>query len=214
VRLPAPPLLLVTDRRQACAPLEEILDAAFAAGCRWVSLREKDLPAAEQIALARSLHAVARRHGAKLTLHGAAKVARAAGLDGAHLPAGSDAAAARSMLGAEALIGISVHTTEEAAAALPEDLDYAVAGPAFETASKPGYGPALGSAGIDAMVGAARVPVIAIGGIEPSNLGQTLGAGAAGVAVMGGVMRAEDVGGAVRALLAALQAAQAGCASP
>jgi thiamine-phosphate pyrophosphorylase len=214
VRPPAPPLLLVTDRRQARAPLEEVLDAALAAGCRWVSLREKDLPAADQIALARSLHAVARRHGAKLTLHGAAELARAAAVDGAHLPAGSDAAAARGMLGAEALIGISVHTTKEAAAALPEDVDYAVAGPAFETASKPGYGPALGSAGIDAMVGAARVPVIAIGGIEPSNLGQMLGAGAAGVAVMGGVMRADDVGGAVRALLAALQAAQAGCASP
>jgi len=52
VRLPEPPLLLVTDRKQAVAPLANILEAAFAAGCRWASLREKGLSAPEQVALA------------------------------------------------------------------------------------------------------------------------------------------------------------------
>ena len=42
--LPAPPLLIITDRRQATRPLDEVLAAAFDAGCRWASLREKDLP--------------------------------------------------------------------------------------------------------------------------------------------------------------------------
>ncbi len=55
MQLPDPPLLLVTDRRQARRPLAEIVAAALAAGCRWVSLREKDLPEDEQVPLARAL---------------------------------------------------------------------------------------------------------------------------------------------------------------
>ena len=82
-------LLLVTDRKQAAGPLAGILDDAFAAGCRWASLREKDLPAEEQVQLARDLLALARRFGARLTLHGDPNLAFAAGVDGVHLPAGS-----------------------------------------------------------------------------------------------------------------------------
>ena len=63
-------MLLVTDRRQARLPLADVVAAALAAGCRWVSLREKDLSEDEQIALARTLLPIARRHGARLTLHG------------------------------------------------------------------------------------------------------------------------------------------------
>jgi len=206
VSLPRPPLLLVTDRRQARAPLENILAAAFAAGCRWASLREKDLPEPEQIALARALHAVARQHGARLTLHGSAETAKAAGVDGVHLSGGADAVAARNLLGSSALIGISVHTPSEAARVPAGTVDYVVAGPAFETASKPGYGPALAEAGIAAIASATPLPLIAIGGIEADNIGGILRAGAAGVAVMGGVMRAADPGEIIRELLSRLRA--------
>ena len=90
MNLPDPPLLLVTDRRQAGRPLAEVIAPACAAGCRWISVREKDLPAAEQVALARGLLPIARRWGARVTLHGTAEMARAAGVDGVHLAAGSD----------------------------------------------------------------------------------------------------------------------------
>ena len=49
--LPDPPLLVISDRSQARRPLEEVAEAAFGGGCRWFSLREKDLPAAERRAL-------------------------------------------------------------------------------------------------------------------------------------------------------------------
>ena len=62
VTLPNPPLLLVTDRRQAHLPLADVVLAALAAGCRWVSVREKDLSEDEQIALVRKLLPMARRH--------------------------------------------------------------------------------------------------------------------------------------------------------
>lgn len=204
MRLPVPPLLLVTDRTQTRLPLEQVVERACAGGCRWVSLREKDLPADEQIALARSLMPIAQRYGARLTLHGDPEAARAAGLDGVHLSADDDAVAARAALGPGALIGKSIHSADEAAAVDPAVVAYAVAGPAYLTASKPGYGPALGPDGLAAICRAARVPVVAIGGIEAENAAAVMAAGAAGIAVMGSVMRADDPGRIIKDLLAAL----------
>ncbi len=202
MKLPDPPLLLVTDRHQARLPLSEVVTAALVAGCRWVSVREKDLSADDQIALARSLLPAARRHGARLTVHGDAALAKACGADGVHLPAGSDPARSRALLGADKLIGVSIHTVTEAEAIDPGTVDYAIAGPAFETASKPGYGPEIGRKGLTEIARAARVPVLAIGGINVARVAEVLAAGPAGVAVMGGVMRAADPGQAMRALLA------------
>jgi thiamine-phosphate pyrophosphorylase len=204
MKLPDPPLLLVTDRAQARLPLEEVVERACAGGCRWVSLREKDLSAEAQVALVRSLAPIAQRFGARLTLHGEAALAQAAGLDGVHLSAGGDAAAARATLGPRAIIGISIHGAAEAMTLDPAVVDYAVAGPAYLTASKPGYGPALGPDGLAAICRAARVPIVAIGGIEPGNVAAVTAAGAAGVAVMGSVMRAADPRRVIENLLAAL----------
>jgi thiamine-phosphate pyrophosphorylase len=209
VKLPDPPLLVITDRKQARLPLAEVLTQAFAAGCRWASLREKDLSAANQIALAHKLRPIARRFGAILTLHGEAAVARNAALDGVHLPAGGDVAAARALLGPRALIGLSVHSTADLGPLAKDAPDYVIAGPAYATASKPSYGPALGGRGLAAIVARSRVPVLAVGGIATDNLGDVMRAGARGVAVMGGVMRADDAADEVRALWSAFKVAAA-----
>jgi thiamine-phosphate pyrophosphorylase len=202
--LPDPPLLLLTDRRQARQPLAAIVAAALKAGCRWVSLREKDLPADEQVPLLRSLLPIARRHGARLMLHGEAALAKLAGADGVHLASGSDLAAARVFLGPEKLIGVSIHTVTEAAAIDPHTADYALAGPAFETPSKPGYGPEIGRKGLTEIARASRVPLFAIGGINTARVGEVIATGCAGIAVMGGVMRAADPSREVGALIATL----------
>jgi thiamine-phosphate pyrophosphorylase len=196
---------LVTDRAQARRPLVEIVAAALAAGCRWVSVREKDLPDDEQVPLLRTLLPLARKYGVRLMLHGEAGLAKLAGADGVHLPAGSDAAAARALLGPDKLIGVSIHSVTEAAAIDPHEADYALAGPAFETPSKPGYGPEIGRKGLLEIAGAARVPVLAIGGINTARVGEVIAAGCAGVAVMGGVMRAADPAREVGALIATLK---------
>lgn len=206
MRLPDPPLLLITDRKQAARPLPEILEAAFAAGCRWASLREKDLPAAEQIAMAQKLLPLARRYNARLTLHGKAAIAKTAGTDGVHLSAGGDAAAARALLGPHAVIGISIHTVEEAAELDAAILDYAIAGPVFPTTSKPGFGPVLGEKGFAAIIRAAPIPVLAIGGISAISAARMTALGAAGVAVMGAIMRAVDPAREMRGLLQHLRA--------
>lgn len=209
VRIPDPPLLLVTDRRQARRPLAEIVSAAVAAGCRWISVREKDLPEDEQALLARRLLPVVRAAGARLLIHGEAALAGLAGADGVHLSSDADAAAARARLGRDKLIGISIHGVAEAASIVPADVDYALAGPAFETPSKPGYGPEIGRRGLAEIAGAAPVPVLAIGGVNALRVPELIAAGAAGVAVMGGVMRAADPGTEVRGLIAALRGSPA-----
>src|SRR5579871_1632794 len=202
MRLPQPPLLLVTDRHQARLPLVDVVARALAAGCRWVSMREKDLPHDDQVVLAGRLLSIARRHGAFLSAHGEASLAKACGADGLHLPSGSDPAAARALLGPQKLIGVSIHTVTEAEAIDPQAVDYAIAGPAFETASKPGYGPEIGRKGLSAIAAAARVPILAIGGINAARAVEVLAAGPAGIAVMGSIMRATDPGAAMAALLA------------
>ncbi len=202
--LPDPPLLLVTDRRQARRPLAEIVAMALAGGCRWISLREKDLPQDEQVPLVRMLLPLVHRHGARLLLHGEAALAKLAGADGVHLPSGSDPAAARALVGPQMLVGVSIHTVTEAEAIDPEAADYALAGPAFETPSKPGYGPEIGRIGLAEIARAARVPVLAIGGINTARIGEVIAAGCAGVAVMGGVMRAADPALETGALVATL----------
>lgn len=209
MRLPDPPLLLVTDRSQARRPLPAVVAAALDAGCRWVSLREKDLPEDEQIVVARRLLPMARSAGGRLLLHGAAALAKLAATDGVHLPSGADPAAARALLGPQKLIGVSIHTVTEAEAIDPRFVDYALAGPAFETPSKPGYGPEIGRKGLADIARAARVPVLAIGGINAARIGELIAAAAAGVAAMGGVMRAADPQQEVRGLLAALNGALA-----
>src|SRR5439155_10731418 len=187
--LPHPPLLVISDRSQARRPLLEVAAAVFAGGCRWFSLREKDLPAEERRALLGELVVLGRRHGATVTAHDDIEVVLATGADGVHLPGGGDPAAARKRL-PHGLIGVSTHSAEEAVAMLRAGADYVTLSPIFLSDSKPGYGPALG---LDVLAAAAEAdaapgPVVALAGITPDNAAACLAAGAAGIAVMGEVM--------------------------
>jgi len=203
LRLPDPPLLVITDRRQARVPLEAMAAAVFAAGGRWLLLREKDLAPLERIAALQRLCAVARPCGATVAVSTDLTAAQVAGV-GVHLLAGADPVAARRQLGGAALIGCSAHNLVEALRAEDGGADYVTLSPVFESASKPGYGPALGVEGLRAVVHELAIPVVALGGIGPEDLRTCLRAGAAGIAVMGGIMRAEDPGAAARAYLAAI----------
>jgi thiamine-phosphate pyrophosphorylase len=202
--LPKPPLLIISDRSQTRQPLPEIAAAAFRAGCRWFSLREKNLPAAERRTLLAELVVIGRPYDATVMAHDDLDAVIATGAGGVHLPGGSDPAAARVRLPG-GLIGVSAHTRAEAAASIAAGADYITVSPIFLTDSKPGYGPALGPSGLAGAVSAAEGPVVALAGINPGNARACLDAGAAGIAVMGEVMRAADPEATVRALLQAIQ---------
>src|SRR5271170_6060604 len=114
MRLPDPPLLVISDRSQARLPLVEVAAAAFKGGSRWFSVREKDLPAAERRALLADLVALGRRYGATVMAHDDIDAVVATGAGGVHLPGGGDLATARARL-PQGLIGGSAHSAAEAA---------------------------------------------------------------------------------------------------
>jgi thiamine-phosphate pyrophosphorylase len=205
-RLPAPRLLLISDRTQARRPLAAIVAAALAGGCRWFSLREKDLPPGERGLLLGELVELGHRGGAVVTAHADLEAVVATGADGVHLSAGGDPTAARARLPG-ALIGASAHSAAEAAALLRVGADYVTLSPVFATASKPGYGPALGLGGLAQAAAGAPGPVIALGGITAANAAGCIAAGAAGVAVMGEVMRSDDPRACIETLVASLSGA-------
>jgi len=191
VALPVPPLLVISDRHQARRPLEEVAEAVFAGGCRWFSLREKDLSPEERRVLLAALVAMGRRCGAVVMAHEDVEAVVAVGAHGVHLPSGGSPEAARARLPG-ALVGASVHSAEEAAALLRAGADYVTVSPVFLTASKPGYGSALGLDGLAHIVARSPGPVVALGGITPENVALCLSTGVRGVAVMGEVMRSAD----------------------
>jgi thiamine-phosphate pyrophosphorylase len=207
----APELLVLTDRRMAADAghdLVEVVAAAIDAGAPAVVLREKDLPLAERRDLAVRLRA-ATAGAAALIVSGDPVLARAVGADGLHLAA-ADPWPGRA---AGLRVGRSCHTPGELmATAMGGVVAYATFSPVFATTSKPGYGPPLGldglAAGCRAVDGVGSpLAVYALGGIGPRHAGACLAAGAAGVAVMGAVMRADDPRGIVRAMLRELDAA-------
>ena len=203
VRLPVPPLLVISDRRQTRLPLEQVAKGVFEGGGRWFSLREKDLPPAERRALLGRLVALGRDFGAVVTVHEDIDAAAAADADGVHLPSAGNVAAARSQR-PHGLIGASAHSADEASALLRAGADYVTVSPIFVTLSKPGYGPALGLDGLARIVAEAPGPVVALGGIDNGNAAACLAAGARGIAVMGEVMRSEDPRVTVERLLRAI----------
>jgi len=112
---------------------------------------------------------------------------------GLHLPADGSALAARATLGPAALIGKSAHSLDEIEKALDTGADYVTLSPIFASASKPGYGPALGIEGLRKAAARLQIPIVALAGIDADNAGPCLKAGADAVASMGGVMRATSV---------------------
>ena len=207
--LPDPPLMIVTDRQQARLPLEAVAAAAFEAGTCWISVREKDLPLAEQIDLVRQLARIAPA-GARIGLHGI-PMPDVDGVAAWHLPRDGDLDAARRLVPGAGLFGRSCHGLAAVEAAQAAGADYVTLSPIFATRSKPGYGPALG---VDALIAAAAqlrptgCRLLALGGVTAGTIGLCRTAGADGAAVMGAVMGAGDPGAAVAALIAAWENAE------
>ena len=122
--------------------------------------------------------ALGRRWEATVTVHEDVDAAAMAGEGGVHLPSAGNPEAARARLPGR-LIGASAHSAAEASALLGSGADYVTISPVFLTASKPGYGPAIGLDGLAAIAAQVPGPVIALGGINAANAPLCLSAGAA-----------------------------------
>lgn len=202
-------LYLVTDRHQTRGrPLIDVIEECLGAGVGAVQLREKDLMAADLLALARLLRELTRRAGARLFINDRVDVALAAEADGVQrghtsLPVGI----MRSVAGSRLLIGASVHSLEDAQAAERDDADFLVFGPVYDTPSKRPYGPPQGVEALRRVVERVRVPVFAIGGITSERVHEVKKTGAHGVAVISAILSTEQPAAAAKAFLDALGSA-------
>jgi thiamine-phosphate pyrophosphorylase len=200
-------LYVVTDRQQTGGrALQDVVAAALSGGARAFQLREKDLPPRELYPLAQELRQLTRQHGARLLINDRIDVALAVDADGVHLTTTSlPPRVARRLLGEDRLIGVSTHNLGEVRRATTEGADFLVFGPVFYTPSKAPYGEPVGLEALRAARAVATCPILAIGGVNRSNLAHVMQAGADGIAVISAIISAPDPAAASRALLATLQ---------
>jgi len=200
-------LYLITDGAQPAPQLTAAVAGALrgaSAGRVAVQLRAKQLSAGALHDLALPLLQLCREHGVPLLINDRVDVALAVGADGVHLPAQAlPLTAARRLLGERAWIGVSCHDARGLAAAHGGGASFATLSPVFDS---PGKGPALGLPRFAELVGAAALPVLALGGVSASEAAALRRSGAAGIALISAVFGAADPGAAVRDLLAAWDA--------
>jgi len=176
----------------------EITAAAIEGGATAIQLRAPELDDAELLPLARDLATACRAAGVLFIVNDRVDVAVAAGADGAHVGQGDAPDEARAALGPGRVLGISVRDAAQARAAEAAGADY-LGVTVWSTATKP-EAVAEGLDGVAAVAVATSLPVVGIGGIDASNAGRVLGAGAAGVAVISAVAVAADPVAATREL--------------
>jgi thiamine-phosphate pyrophosphorylase len=177
---------------------EELSMAAIEGGATAVQLRAPELDDVELAALTRSLAGRARRAGVPMIVNDRVDVAVVSGASGAHVGQDDDLVTARIRLGPERVLGISVGTPDEARAAEQAGADY-LGVTVWATETKPEARP-IGLDGLREVAGATALPVVGIGGIHAGNASDVVGAGAAGIAVIGAVAAADDPVAAVRSL--------------
>ena len=164
-----------------------------------VQVREKNMPSGELYELASKLRVVTREK-ALLIINDRVDLALAVGADGVHLPAHSlPIDIAKGLFREGMLLGRSVHSVEEAMAADEEGADYLILGTIYGTASHPDRPPS-GPELIRSVKAQVSVPVYAIGGINASNAGEIMRAGADGIAVIRSILGAPDPRVAAREL--------------
>jgi|SRR4051794_415917 thiamine-phosphate pyrophosphorylase len=208
-------LYAIVDPEQSAA-CAELARRAVLGGATVIQLRDKNSTTRAMIGRAQEIKAslaLLTRPGAAFLINDRVDVALATGAHGVHL--GQDdmgAADARRLLGPAAIIGLSVKTIGEAAAAPLEELDYVGIGGVFATTSKDNPGAPIGAAGLARVIEALRArapdfPVCAIAGISEKNAAEVIAAGADGVAVISALAKAPDPEAAARELCRIVDAA-------
>lgn len=189
------------------------LTALIADSVTLVQLRDKHGTTRAMIEEARDIASVLKPRGTPLLINDRVDVALAAKADGVHVGWDDmDPADARRLMGPEAIIGLSIKSMEEAAAAPLELLDYVAIGAVFATTSKDDAATPIGTAGLRNLVAAIRarrpgMPICAISGIDAGNAGDVVASGADGVAVISALSMAKDPAAAASGLRGVVDAA-------
>jgi thiamine-phosphate pyrophosphorylase len=165
-------------------------------GARFLQLRAKQVAGAAFLDTASAIVELARASGAIVLVNDRADIARLAGAAGVHV--GQEDLTprdVRTVVGDDAVVGLSTHTVEQLERALDEPITYVAIGPVFGTVTKhTGYE----AIGLERVADASRraaargLPLVAIGGITLERAASVIEAGAASVAVIGGLLETAD----------------------
>lgn len=193
------PIVDVREGDPQCA--FRVADAVLAAGAPWLQLRVKDTPARSHLEIARELVERSRRYDAHVIVNDRLDIALLSGAAGVHLGQTDLPLRAARAVGQDLVIGISTHDVDQARAAEDGGADYIGFGPMFSTESKADALTPRASGSLAAVRLAVTLPIVAIGGIEPSSAREVLRSGADSVAMIGALVRANDAGRLAREIL-------------
>ena len=187
-------LYAVTDRAWTGEQtLYEQVEAAFKCCVTCVQLREKEMDETAFLQEAKDICALCHRYGVPFIVNDNVDVAIACQADGIHVGQEDMAAGeVRRRVGDAMLLGVSVHTVEEARRAVRNGADYLGLGAVFPTSTKTDVDQMTNET-LRAICDAVDVPVVAIGGINRGNLLKLSGSGVDGVALVSAIFSAEDI---------------------
>ena len=195
----APRLVVITDPAYAPEVIVRQLRTALEAvppGTVAVQVRDR---AARPEALARALRELTRAHGAMLLVNRDVALAAEVGADGVHFGSDPVDPSARATLGKGAWVTVAAHTEDDVRAAVEAGADAVLVSPIF---ASPGKGTPRGVAALaEARRIAPNLALFALGGVDGSNAGACLAAGASGVAVIRALLDAHDAAAVARALV-------------
>ena len=185
----------------------ELAASLLGGGVRFMQVRAKQLSSERFLDLCDTVIALAQPYHAAVIVNDRADVALMSCADGVHVgQTDLPVAAARRLLGAEAIIGYSTHSTDQVALAAMMPLSYIAVGPVFPTGSKEtGYRPVGLQLVREAVSRAGGTPVVAIGGVTLENAPEVMAAGASGVAVIADLLRGGDPAGRAARFLTVLE---------
>lgn len=174
------------------------MEAALQSGVTLLQYRDKNADSRTMYERALLLKKLCAAYGVPLLINDRLDIAQAVQADGVHLGQSDlPVAAARKLIGKQAIIGASAHNPEEARQAIADGADYLGCGAVFGTKTKTDAG-YLGIAGLKAIRQAVTAPMVGIGGVNSSNFEQVLQTGANGAAIVSGILAAADIAAEVR----------------
>ncbi|WOV84163.1 thiamine phosphate synthase [Sporosarcina jeotgali] len=188
----------------------EVLEQALRGGITCFQLREKGpnaLQGDEKLAFAKSCQQLCQAFGVPFIVNDDVELACRIDADGVHV--GQDdlsAAEVRRQIGEDKLLGVSVHSIEEATAALAAGADYIGMGPVYQTGSKPDAKPVAGTSRISEVAALfPELPIVGIGGITAANLDSVIKSGADGVSIISAIAGAGNPEKTARSIVKAVQ---------
>ncbi|KAK3253210.1 hypothetical protein CYMTET_37526 [Cymbomonas tetramitiformis] len=187
--------------------LRKAVELAIQGGATIVQLREKNIDGVDFVAAARTILEIARPLGIPVLINDRVDVALAAGVDGVHVGQEDIACAdVRAMLGPDKIIGVSVKTPEEAVKAMQDGADYLGSGAVYPTSTKADSS-VIGLEGLRHVCEAVDIPVVSIGGVNASNVAETIKVGCAGGALVSAIFGVDSPATAAKAVLDAVDKA-------